>query len=146
MFGEVAAYVHAVPCYYLHSTVTRLKITDCPNAFCPFYHRTGHVSPPQALIQLDEAISLTPYSVPMDPRPGIRPCKVHMYASPKSIIIKTVMLALVLWTFCVDDGAYITPSMLATCDRLYLLFSLIPLDLAPSSLRYTDCFDTQFFF
>ena len=71
LFGEVAAYVHAVPCCYLHSTVTRLKITDCPNASCPFYHRTGQVSPPQALIQLDEAISLTPPQRARGP-PGLR--------------------------------------------------------------------------
>ena len=50
------------PCYYLHSTVARSKITDCPSATSPFCPRPSHVlfSPP--FTQSAVAISLTPRS------------------------------------------------------------------------------------
>ena len=91
LFGEVATYVHAVPCCYLHSAVAGLKITEYPNAPCLFYSRTGHLSPPQAIAQSDEAIPLTPRSLHvtecscslifLTPRFGIDLDKVHMYKS-----------------------------------------------------------------
>ena len=48
------------PCYYLHSTVARLKITDCPSAPCLFSSRSSHVSFSPPFTQPAVAISPTP--------------------------------------------------------------------------------------
>ena len=156
LFSEDTAYVHAITCLYLHSTVARLKITDCPNAPCPFYPRTGHMSLLQALTQSDESISFTPHKVPLTggcrglifliSRFEIGLYKVRVYACTHSIIIRTVTLALVLWAFFMENSVRVTPPMLATCNRLYLWLSLNSRHLAFSSLRYTDCFNTNCLF
>ena len=148
--GEDTTYVHAIPCFYLHSTVARLKITVYHNCPCPFYPRTGHVSLLQALTQSDEGISFTPHKVPLTggcrglifliSRFEIGLYKVRVCACTQSIIIRTVTLDLVCWAFFMENGVLVTPPMLATWSRLYLWLSLNPRHLAFSSLRYTDCF------
>ena len=44
LFSEDATYAYVAPCYYLHSTAARSKITDCPSAPCPFWPISSHVS------------------------------------------------------------------------------------------------------
>ena len=60
LFGGDATYVYAVPCCYLHCTVARVKITDCPYVPCFFYARSSHVSPPQVLANRMRPFVLTP--------------------------------------------------------------------------------------
>ena len=156
MFGEVAAYVHAVPCCYLHSAVVGLKITDYPNAPCPFYPRIGHLSPPQALAQSDEAITLTPRSLHvtecscslifLTPRFGIDLYKVRMYNLHSSSSSKRLCLHLyfghfawmmvlashhLCWPLVTDHSCCFPPHFL---------------HVAISLLIYTNCFETDCLF
>ena len=146
LFGEVTAYLYVVTCCYLHSTVARLNITESPNAPCLFYFRTRHVIPPNDQpIGWGHFFYLHPRSTPVTDsccgliflvsRFWIGLFKVCMSKCLQSIIIKMVTLAVLLWAFSLGHGVCVTPPVLATCNILYLLFSLIPLHLALWSFR-----------
>ena len=147
------------PCYYLHSTVARSKITDCPSATSPFCPRPSHVLfHPRLPNQL--------WLFPWHPAANKLElwCMTWFFQSSDLGLVCTKCMWDILLTHHHQNAytytstlrilrpqhilTYVTHCTLATCNRLYLLFcpSTCLSHLAPFSLRYTNCFETDCFF
>ena len=157
-FSEDATYAYVVPCYYLHSTAARSKITDCPSAPCSFWPRFSHVpfSPP--FTQSAVAISPTPRhqhvtgcSAWLD-LSDLQICNWPLQSACEPISLthhhqNAYAGTCTLGIFSDHSMSLLTSHTLCRplvteCTCCFTLV-LIPQHLTPLTLRYTICFETD---
>ena len=150
-----------VPCYYLHSTAARSKITDWPSATCPFCPRSSHMSFLPLFTQWAVAISPTPCNQRvMSCGSWLDLSDLPIWDWPVQNVWEPISLThhhqnayactCTLGIFLGHSTSLLMSHspMLATCNIMYLLFALVlnPPDLATFSLRYINYFETDCFF
>ena len=156
LFSEDATYAYVAPCYYLHSTAARSKITDCPSAPCPFWPRSSHVSFLPPFTQSAVAISPTPHRQhvtvcgPWLDLSDLQIWNWPLQSACEPISLNAYARVCTLGIFSDHSTSLLTSHTLCrplvTESTCCFTLVLIPQHLTPLTLRYSNCFETDCLF
>ena len=151
MFSEGAGCSYTVPCCYLHCTINRSKITDCPNAPTSLLPQDSHVSSPRWFTQ--QAYVIAPYHLPIAQdllltQVGLS--VLQIWDSLVQIACISILTAHHYQAAALTLGTFFSVSFVFALVTSFALVRVMDYSLTlPSTsflLRCTSCFDTFYLF